>query len=133
MLNVLLTVASVLGLVIIFSIIASLLELRKEVRILNGTLQRIEASLSPVIKNVAETAEKILELTESANQITDDVKTVTGAGRALASEIEKITHLLGAATLKTRASAEGLKAGLWVAVKVLKSKFLKKEASENEL
>ncbi len=133
MLNVLFAVASLVGLVIIAALILGFLELRKEVRVLNESLLRIEASLTPAIKNFSEAAQEIKELMEGANRITDDIKTVTSAGRGLASEIEKITHLLSSTTLRTRASVAGLKAGLWVAVNVLKAKFLKKEASENEL
>lgn len=133
MLNVLFAVASLVGLVIIAVIIMSFLELRREVRILNESLLRIETSLSPAVQSVSDTARDIKDLIEGANRITDDVKTLTGAGRELAFEVGKVTHFLSTTNLKARASVEGLKAGLWVAAKVLKANFLKKEASENEL
>ncbi len=133
MLNVLFAVASLVGLVTISAIILSFMEFRKEIRVLNESLRTIEASLSPAIKHFSEAAEEITELIKGVNQIKDDIQTVTGAGRELASEIDKISHLLSSTTLKTRASVEGLKAGLWVAAKVLKANFLKKEAPENEL
>ncbi len=133
MVNVLFAVASLVGLIIIAAIIISLMEFRKEARVLNESLLRIESSLSPAIKSFTEATEEIKEFMQEANRITHDIKAVTGAGRDLAEEIEKVTRLISSTTLRTRASVEGLKAGFLVAAKVLKAKFLKKEASENEL
>lgn len=133
MINVLFAVASLVGVVIVAAIIISLIEFRREVRVLNESLQRIESSLAPAIQSFTEATEEIKGLVQAANRITDDIRAVTGAGRGLAAEIDKITRLLSSTTLRTRASVEGLKAGFLVAAKVLKAKFLKKEASEDEL
>ncbi len=133
MLNVLFAVASLVGLVIIAAIIISLLEFRKQIRILNESLLRIETSLAPAITSFAAASEEIREFVEGANSIKDDVKAVTGAGRELAFQIGKISDMLSLTSLKARASAEGLKVGIGVAARILKANFLKKEASEHEL
>ncbi len=131
MIDVLIAVTSLLVLVISVAIVLSLIEFRREVRILNQSLQRLENTLFPAIQEVSETIMGVKGIVEKVNGIADDVRQVSGAGQDLAKEIDKITHTLSSTTLKARASVEGFKAGIWAALKFLKANFLKKGGSDN--
>ena len=131
MLDVLLAVTSLLVLIISAAIIYSLIEFRREVRVLNESLLRVEHILFPTIEKISGTIESVKEIAGKVNSIADDVKQVSGAGRGLAREIGKITETVSTTRLRAKASAEGLKAGVWVALKVLRSNLLKKGGSDN--
>lgn len=131
MLDVLLAVTSLLVLVISAAVIYSLIEFRREVRVLNESLLRMENMLSPTIERISGTVEGVKGIVDRVNSITEDVKMVSSAGRGLAGEINRITGTVSATRLKVRASAEGIKAGVWVALKVLGSNLIKKGGSDN--
>ncbi|MDA8086297.1 MAG: hypothetical protein M0Z75_06300 [Nitrospiraceae bacterium] len=131
MIDVLLGATSVLVVIISVAIVFSLIEFRREVRILNQSLQRLENTLFPTIEKVSGAIEGAKEIVEKINSIAGDVKQVSGAGRDLAREIDKVTHAISSTTLRVRASAEGFKAGIWAALKFIKSEFSRKGGSDN--
>ncbi len=133
MITIFLVVVSVLFLAVALAIILSIMEFRREVRILNESLLRVENIILPSVEKAAGTIEGIKRAVEKANDIADDVKKVSGAVRNLADEVEKITYALSVTSLRARAGAEGLKAGIWAALKFLKANFfVRKGGSDNE-
>lgn len=133
LITVVLIVASVFFVAMALAIIFVIIELRREVRVLNASLKRVESIVLPSVEKAAGTIEGVKLVIEKANSIADDVKSISGAVRGLANEVEKITYALSVTSLRARASAEGLKAGAWAALKFLKANFfLRKGGSGNE-
>ncbi|MDA8388105.1 MAG: hypothetical protein M0Z58_05505 [Nitrospiraceae bacterium] len=133
MITVLVVLASFLLLVMSAAIVFSIIEFRREVRVLNESLMRVENIILPSVEKAAGTIDGVKQTVEKVNSIAGDVKKISGAVRNLAGEIEKITYALSVTTLRARASAEGFKAGTWAALKFLKANFfLRKGGSDNE-
>ncbi len=107
-----------------------MLELRKAIKALKEFVNTTENSLKPTVAELQETLKSVKVLADSTMEITEDMKTFSGAlkdaGKSVkhvSGDVERVVNLVegitSLASLETSSLKAGIKAGLWVLSKSL--------------
>lgn len=111
-------------------IISLALELKKTLRSMNDFLATTEESvrqLKPALEEVQQTLKSARGITDNLNDVTTDIKTLSGAVRDVGLTVRQVSNTVGDLASLTAIEASGLKAGFKAgAIYFLRNLFFKK-------
>ena len=99
--------------------IALIVEVRKTICILNKLLKTTEECIKPTLEEMQLTLKSLRRVSDDLNDVTADIKTLSGAARDVGRNIRHISNLVESVTLATAIKASGLKAGIKTGLEVL--------------